>query len=167
MKKFRATCYFSLVALLMASAAHAQENEAESPPAADAEAPDESAADGPPAVRLEGVSFAYDPARPVLRGLDVLIPAGQFVALTGDNGAGKTTFARHLIGLLRPAQGSVEIFGGKRQMLRGRRTLPAQPDTTPNRHALILGAGIYTILRTARAARGGRKRERRMAAWRI
>lgn len=49
MKKLRATCYFSLVALLMASAAHAQENEAESPPAADAEAPDESAADGPPA----------------------------------------------------------------------------------------------------------------------
>lgn len=32
---------------------------------------------------------------------------------------------------------------------------------------LILGAGIYTILRTARAARDGRKRERRMAAWRI
>ncbi len=73
--------------------------------------PERTPADGPPAVRLEGVSFAYDPARPVLRGLDVLIPAGQFVALTGDNGAGKTTFARHLIGLLRPAQGSVEIFG--------------------------------------------------------
>ncbi|HQA69241.1 MAG TPA: ATP-binding cassette domain-containing protein [Aggregatilineales bacterium] len=65
----------------------------------------------PPAIQLEGVAFAYDPARPVLRGIDLTVRPGEFVALTGDNGAGKTTFARHLIGLLTPTRGTVTIAG--------------------------------------------------------
>jgi len=63
------------------------------------------------AIKLEGVAFAYDPSRPVLRDLSLAIPRGQFVALVGDNGAGKTTLARHLIGLLRPARGTVRVLG--------------------------------------------------------
>ena len=48
-------------------------------------------------------------------------------------------------------------FGGKRQMLRGRRTLPVPQETTPNRHALILGAGIAGCSLAERlAARGWR-----------
>lgn len=65
----------------------------------------------PPAIRLENVSFAYQPAHPVLRGIDLSVPQGEFLALTGDNGAGKTTLARHLIGLLKPASGAVRILG--------------------------------------------------------
>ncbi len=63
-----------------------------------------------PAIELDGLAFAYQPGHPVLRGLDLVIPRGQFVALTGDNGAGKTTLARHLIGLLRPTSGRVRVF---------------------------------------------------------
>lgn len=43
------------------------------------------------AVRFEGVSFGYDPARPVLRGIDLAIAPGETVALVGPSGAGKTT----------------------------------------------------------------------------
>ena len=48
-------------------------------------------------------------------------------------------------------------FGGKRQMLRGRRTEPMQPETIPDRHALIVGAGIAGCSLAERlAARGWR-----------
>ncbi len=68
-------------------------------------------ANEPPAIRFEGVTFAYQPGHPVLKGIELTIPVGEYVALTGDNGAGKTTLAKHLIGLLRPTSGRVHLFG--------------------------------------------------------
>ena len=63
-------------------------------------------------VRLEAVSFAY-PARPglVLDGLDLELPPGEVVALVGDSGAGKSTVAALLLGLLEPTAGRVMIGG--------------------------------------------------------
>ncbi len=49
--------------------------------------------------------------RPVLRGIDLDIPAGQAVALFGPNGAGKTTLIRILAGLSKLTSGSVVIGG--------------------------------------------------------
>jgi heme exporter protein A len=49
----------------------------------------------------------------VLRGLDLEVQAGEFVALLGPNGAGKTTFLRILASLSRPTLGEV-IIGGYR-----------------------------------------------------
>ena len=45
-------------------------------------------------LRFEGVTFGYHPDRPVLRDLDLVIRAGESVALVGPTGAGKSTVAR-------------------------------------------------------------------------
>jgi len=65
----------------------------------------------PPAIRFDGVRFAYPGGPLVLRDINLVVPAGQFVALVGVNGSGKTTLLSHLIGLLRPTQGRVHILG--------------------------------------------------------
>jgi ATP-binding cassette subfamily B protein len=44
-------------------------------------------------VRFEGVGFAYDPARPVLTDIDLVVPAGTTLALVGETGSGKSTLA--------------------------------------------------------------------------
>lgn len=62
-------------------------------------------------ITLDGVTFAYAGGPPVLRGVSLALPAGTFAVLVGPNGGGKSTLARHLIGLLRPQQGSVSIGG--------------------------------------------------------
>ena len=49
--------------------------------------------EGPGRVVLEGVRFGYDPARPVLDGIELDIPAGTTIALIGASGSGKTTLA--------------------------------------------------------------------------
>ena len=63
------------------------------------------------AIRLAGVSFGYDPRRTVLSDVNVEIPEGQFVAVAGPNGGGKTTLLRLIVGLSRPQTGTVRVFG--------------------------------------------------------
>jgi len=49
--------------------------------------------------------------KPVLRGLNLHLEAGEFVALLGPNGAGKTTLLRILASLARPSLGEVRLAG--------------------------------------------------------
>jgi len=63
------------------------------------------------AVQLKDVSFGYDRRRPVLRGIDMVIPRGQVVAIMGGSGCGKTTILRLIGGQLRPQRGSVTVAG--------------------------------------------------------
>ncbi|HET9421905.1 MAG TPA: ATP-binding cassette domain-containing protein, partial [Nocardioides sp.] len=49
--------------------------------------------------------------RPVLRGIDLQVQDGQFVALMGANGSGKSTLVRALTGLWPLTGGSAELFG--------------------------------------------------------
>jgi ATP-binding cassette, subfamily B, bacterial len=72
-------------------------------------------ADGMPArqIRFGDVTFAYpaSPDRPVLRGLNLEIPAGTSLAIVGQNGAGKTTLAKLLCRLYDPQSGAIEVDG--------------------------------------------------------
>jgi zinc transport system ATP-binding protein len=60
-------------------------------------------------VRLEGVSFAYGRAVSVLQDVDLQVEQGEFVAIAGPNGGGKTTLLRLVLGLERPTGGQVEV----------------------------------------------------------
>ncbi len=62
-------------------------------------------------VRFEAVKFHYREDRPVLPHLDLVIPAGQTVALVGETGAGKTTVARLIARFYDPTAGQVRLDG--------------------------------------------------------
>jgi zinc/manganese transport system ATP-binding protein len=51
--------------------------------------------------------------RTILRDLDFSLPQGAFIGVLGPNGAGKTTLLRAMLGLVRPAAGSITILGRK------------------------------------------------------
>ena len=61
-------------------------------------------------IRAEDVTFAYPGGGPVLSGAGAEIRAGCVTGVIGPNGAGKSTLLRVLAGLLRPAEGRVELL---------------------------------------------------------
>ena len=69
------------------------------------------AADGPAALRFDGVGFAYDGGQPVLRDVTFDVPAGRTVALVGPTGSGKSTIAALATRLVDPTAGRVEVDG--------------------------------------------------------
>ena len=70
-------------------------------------------------IKIENISFSYHedeenpdkPVKTVLKGLSMSIDKGDFVAVVGHNGSGKSTVAKHLNALLIPASGKVYIDG--------------------------------------------------------
>jgi len=63
------------------------------------------------ALRLEDVTFGYEPGHPILRGVSVDIPAGSRVALVGPSGSGKSTILSLLLRLHDPSEGRVVVDG--------------------------------------------------------
>ncbi len=74
----------------------------------------DQASDAPPAVRMRGARRSFDaemvPVR-ALRGLDLDVAAGEFVAVMGPSGCGKSTLLNVIAGLDQPDEGSVEVAG--------------------------------------------------------
>ena len=69
----------------------------------------------PPFIETRGLEHAYpleDGGQvAALRGVDLAVERGEFVALVGPNGSGKSTLARHFNGLLMPTAGQVRVEG--------------------------------------------------------
>jgi zinc transport system ATP-binding protein len=65
----------------------------------------------PLAVELRHLCFAYPGGPEVLHDVDLEVEAGEFVAIAGPNGGGKTTLLRVAVGLEQPARGEALIFG--------------------------------------------------------
>ncbi len=67
------------------------------------------------AIAFEDVAVTYstpgDDQRPVLSGIDLTIPRGQFIALVGRSGCGKTTLLNLVAGLVEPSEGAVTVLG--------------------------------------------------------
>jgi ABC-type multidrug transport system fused ATPase/permease subunit len=62
-------------------------------------------------VRYEGVTFGYDPSRPVLHGVDLQLDPGRTVALIGHTGSGKTTLASLVPRFYDVTEGTVTVDG--------------------------------------------------------
>ena len=77
----------------------------------------------PLAVELRDLSFGYRPGQRVLEHVSLRIGAGEFVAIAGPNGGGKTTLVRLVLGLERPSTGEAFLFGEPAQRFSRRRLL--------------------------------------------
>ena len=110
---------------------------------------------------------------PVLRGLDIDVPRGQFLTLLGPNGSGKTTLLRILGALARPTSGTVRIGGWElpaeadfvRAQLGVVSHLPLLYDTLTAEENLLFFARLYNL---PAAERGDRIETvlRRVGLWR-
>lgn len=62
-------------------------------------------------VEVEGLCYQYPGGIEALRGVTFKARAGELLAILGENGAGKTSLAKHIMGLLKPTSGSVRVAG--------------------------------------------------------
>lgn len=97
---------------------------------------------------LNAVSMNYGKLR-ALDGINLDIRRGQLLSLLGPNGAGKSTAISLLLGLLRPDQGTVRLFGDDPQRIRARRRIGVMlqsgqlPETLRVAELLRLTASYY------------------------
>lgn len=64
-------------------------------------------------IATEDLSFQFSPRTPVIESVDLRVPEGAAYGILGPNGAGKSTLMKLLLGLLRPGQGTVRLFGSR------------------------------------------------------
>ena len=106
----------------------------------------------PPVLAAHGVSFGYTDTLAV-DDVSLSVAPGEFVALVGPNGSGKSTLLRLLLGLLRPATGTVECLGAAPPNV----PAPWRIGYVPQRRILDLDlpATVEEIVRSGRTARRG------------
>jgi energy-coupling factor transport system ATP-binding protein len=63
-----------------------------------------------PVISIRNLWFSYN-GHEALRGVNLSVRQGEFVALMGRNGSGKTTLLKQLVGLLHPQEGRIELWG--------------------------------------------------------
>jgi zinc transport system ATP-binding protein len=88
-----------------------------------------------PAIEVRGLRAGYG-SLPVLDGIDLAVPSGQFVVLTGPNGSGKSTLIKVIVGLIPPDGGEVQVLGHPVSAPRARRAIGYAPQQGAGRMVL-------------------------------
>jgi len=103
----------------------------------------------PPALAFRGVRFAFS-GEAVLEDIDLTVGVGEFVALLGPNGGGKTTLLKLGLGLLRLQSGAITLFGQEVRRFRDWGTIGYVPQRTsgldggfPGTVAEVVGMGAH------------------------
>ena len=76
-----------------------------------ASAHQEPTPEGDTIIQVDGLKYEYPGGFKALNGIDLEVRKGEFIGIVGNNGSGKTTFFLHLIGILKPRNGRVVVFG--------------------------------------------------------
>jgi zinc transport system ATP-binding protein len=119
-----------------------------------------------PAIEISDLWFAYDGVR-VLEQVNLSLPAGDFLAVLGPNGGGKSTLLRLLLGLARPGGGTLRVLGQPAGQAGGRiGYLPQFTQVSASFPITVLGAVLLGLVRPGldwfRGA-GQRKKDREAA----
>ncbi|WP_328324345.1 MULTISPECIES: ABC transporter ATP-binding protein [unclassified Streptomyces] len=81
-------------------------------PRTPAAAPSDGQGGAPPRdIEVRDLRYAYQPEQEVLRGIDLTIGQGEWLAVVGPSGAGKSTLAKLLAGIYRPPTGGITVGG--------------------------------------------------------
>ena len=121
----------------------------------------------PDAVALHGLGFGYDQGQDVLDGVELTVAAGEFVAIAGPNGGGKTTLLRLVLGLERPDRGEALLFGEPAHRFSRRSTIAYLPQRA--QLGVDAPATVREVVAAGRLATGGllgplRRRDRAIVA---
>jgi len=100
-----------------------------------------------PALEISNLWFAYDGVR-VLDQVNLVLPAGDFLAVLGPNGGGKSTLLKLLLGLEKPGGGSVRVLGQPAGQAGGRiGYLPQFTQVSASFPITVLGAVMLGLVR--------------------
>ncbi|RYJ05113.1 MAG: ABC transporter ATP-binding protein, partial [Actinomycetales bacterium] len=102
-------------------------------------APSDHDVDPRPTLELRGVTHSYEPGRPVLHGVDLVVPHGERVAVVGATGAGKTTLGAIAAGTLPVDEGHVLLAG---------RPLGDLDPVTLRRHVALVSQEVHVFAGT-------------------
>lgn len=81
----------------------------------------EHASSAAPVIEMIDVCFSYGSGgHPVLSDVSLVVEPGEYLAILGPNGGGKTTLLRLLLGLITPDSGTIRVFGKPPESVRGR-----------------------------------------------
>lgn len=96
-------------------------------------------------ISIRDVTFAYEPGRPILKGINVEIAAGEMIALVGETGSGKSTLANLIARYYLPNSGTIELDRHPLRELTSR-SLTRAVSAVPQQNFLFSGTVLDNIL---------------------